>query len=336
VAAASSNAMMRSGLPLRDASADAPPTDGARIVIVSLEARVHGRSRNLLSKWLPGAVIGNYIAHDSFAVLATPDDVLSAAAHPAIAHVGALDPEHKVSPSLLSGLGRARAARAYVRLWEMRMRTPSLPLTGILRRWRGSGGVLRRVAGAARPSADSRGFVISLPHDAAAALALLSAISSIEAVQWIEHAAADKQANAHAKPVLRGDHWEGGGIGALGIDGTGELVGVTDSGIDVDHCFFWDSSEPRLAVLPSNSSTARKVESYWPVADAADEKDGHGTHVVGSILGQLGSGGLWTPPPHTAAVLQQYGGIAPGARVAFTDVGLAVFQDKSAKGEVHQ
>ena len=147
VAAASSNAMMRSGLPLRDASADAPPTDGARIVIVSLEARVHGRSRNLLSKWLPGAVIGNYIAHDSFAVLATPDDVLSAAAHPAIAHVGALDPEHKVSPSLLSGLGRARAARAYVRLWEMRMRTPSLPLTGILRRWRGSGGVLRRVAG---------------------------------------------------------------------------------------------------------------------------------------------------------------------------------------------
>ena len=113
------------------------------------------------------------------------------------------------------------------------------------------------------------------------------ALSALEAVQWIEPAAVEQQMNANAKRVLRGDYWPGGGLDGLGLTGRGEVVGVADSGIDVDHCFFWDDAEPRVAILPSNSSSSRKIQSYWPIADAADERDGHGTHVGGSILGKL-------------------------------------------------
>ena len=77
--------MMRSGLRVRDASAE-PAPHGSRVVIVSLRDQVHSRSRSELSQWLPGAVIGNYIAHDSFTVLATSRDILIARDHPSIAH----------------------------------------------------------------------------------------------------------------------------------------------------------------------------------------------------------------------------------------------------------
>ena len=334
-----SGAMMRSGLSLRPAATEG---DGPRVVIVSLKGRVHHKSRAELANLLPGAVIGNYVAHDSFAVLATRDHVVTAGLHPAVAFVGALDAEHKISPSLLAEVGRRgarryapqalRATRALVRLWPSDMRVPSRPLKALLSQWRGAGSVLERAEGI-KPEPEAQGFTFSLPVSHEAAEQLLRSLAAVEAVKWVEAAAQDRQMNAHAKPVLRGDHWDGGGIEALGLTGKGEVVGVTDSGIDVDHCFFWDEDEGRLATLPTNTSTSRKIKSYWPVADAADERDGHGTHVVGSILGNFSAFGQWAPPTHAAGVLAQYGGMAPGARVAFTDVGLAVFQEKSAKGD---
>ena len=61
---------------------------GAGVFIVALAHRVNSQSRAELAVWLPGVVVGNYVPHDSFAVLAGPHHVLAARNHPSIAHVG--------------------------------------------------------------------------------------------------------------------------------------------------------------------------------------------------------------------------------------------------------
>jgi subtilisin family serine protease len=102
-----------------------------------------------------------------------------------------------------------------------------------------------------------------------------------------------------------------------GLDGKGQLIGVGDSGIDVDSCYFFDPEVPFSSVGASpsgrrmfSSKSHRKIASYNPIADPEMlDRVGHGTHVVGSIIGEkLGS-------RSDAAT-----GVAPGARVAFLDL----------------
>jgi len=102
-----------------------------------------------------------------------------------------------------------------------------------------------------------------------------------------------------------------------GLDGQGQLVGVGDSGIDMDSCYFFDPEVPFATVGASptgrrmfSSKSHRKVAAYNPIADPEMlDLVGHGTHVVGSIIGEkIGS-------RSDAAT-----GVAPGARVAFLDL----------------
>jgi subtilisin family serine protease len=81
-----------------------------------------------------------------------------------------------------------------------------------------------------------------------------------------------------------------------GIDGTGQVVGSGDSGLDDRHCAF--SASGKVAMKRSTTG------------DYADFS-GHGTHVVGSIVGSLTDDGSGS----------KYDGVAKGASVAFTDMG---------------
>ncbi len=104
-----------------------------------------------------------------------------------------------------------------------------------------------------------------------------------------------------------------------GLFGTGQVAGLSDTGIVVAHNMFRDAS-----VSPpynSTSSTHRKVVRYlcgewsdWdsPAVDAnQDNPDDHGTHTAGSILGYD------NPVSGTSAM----DGMAPGAKVSFCDIG---------------
>eukprot|EP01025_Chloroclados_australasicus_P058012 TRINITY_DN725_c0_g1_i1.p1 TRINITY_DN725_c0_g1~~TRINITY_DN725_c0_g1_i1.p1 ORF type:complete len:1518 (+),score=212.34 TRINITY_DN725_c0_g1_i1:521-4555(+) len=87
-----------------------------------------------------------------------------------------------------------------------------------------------------------------------------------------------------------------------GVTGLGQMVGVGDTGLDYDSCFFRDDN----ITVPSLSH--RKVVAYRNMGDEIDGS-GHGTHVCGTILGQVELG------------RKDHNGIAPDARIAFTDLG---------------
>ncbi len=106
-------------------------------------------------------------------------------------------------------------------------------------------------------------------------------------------------------------------LSKAGLFGEGQIVGVADSGLDDFSCFFWDnsgryssSSTTRSGYLsPVIESYRRKVVEYVAYADGSDFEGGHGTHVVGTIVGNS-----------IFDEFSQANGLAPAARVAFFDI----------------
>lgn len=97
-----------------------------------------------------------------------------------------------------------------------------------------------------------------------------------------------------------------------GLDGTGQIVGMGDTGIDWYHCTFTDSSVAGPGSGPYTMDAMnylywanpahRKIVYYRQVADNIDE-NGHGTHCAGSAVGSLQSPGR-CPPAIDCAVFQ--------------------------------
>jgi hypothetical protein len=105
---------------------------------------------------------------------------------------------------------------------------------------------------------------------------------------------------------------------AAGLDGTGQIVGVGDTGIDELSCFFRNSDNSKVArstiFNPTFDLSKRKVIQYINYADGKDLAGGHGTHVSGTIAGS--SAGFVS-----SGII--YGGHAPGAKIAFFDMELS-------------
>eukprot|EP00981_Chlorochromonas_danica_P002933 scaffold600_cov193-Ochromonas_danica.AAC.9 len=106
---------------------------------------------------------------------------------------------------------------------------------------------------------------------------------------------------------------------AAGLQGDGQIMAISDTGLDSKSCFFYD---PQGQVTPTDVSKPffdnkyRKIIQYSVVGGCGDNGDGeggHGTHVsgiaVGAILNQDITGG------------GKYDGVAPNAKVVFTDMG---------------
>lgn len=96
-----------------------------------------------------------------------------------------------------------------------------------------------------------------------------------------------------------------------GLDGSGIVVGVSDTGIDMTHCQFYDAnvSTPYDVI----DLTHRKVVTYITHAgDLGDDEKGHGTHVASTAAGksniQYGD-------------FKKYDGNAREAKIAFVDIG---------------
>jgi subtilisin family serine protease len=107
-----------------------------------------------------------------------------------------------------------------------------------------------------------------------------------------------------------------------GLDGSGQLLNVIDSGLDYGNPLFLDlnvahSIAPSKEYDPLPLSDHRKVAAYWSLMDGVDEVSGHGTHCAGTAAGTPDPAAV---KPADAALLTAVQGAAPGARLVFVDI----------------
>lgn len=119
--------------------------------------------------------------------------------------------------------------------------------------------------------------------------------------------------------------------GLMGLDGRGALLTIGDTGTDFDSCYFHDEAHSVVVNGAGPDPLHRKIAGYI-TAPAGDtraspragpgDQEGHGTHTAGSLAGSISPQAF--PLSHavdnyTYSALEQYNGMAPGARLLVFD-----------------
>ena len=137
---------------------------------------------------------------------------------------------------------------------------------------------------------------------------ILSTISERSDVQWIErylptnlrlrYANGVSQSGKSKTPLFHAN-----------LTGNGQIIGIADSGIDPDSCFFQDPNEP--FPYDNISTTHRKLVTYITDTGSKIDETGHGTGVAGSASGKCND------PKHKYS---DYSGSAYNSKIAFMDL----------------
>lgn len=101
----------------------------------------------------------------------------------------------------------------------------------------------------------------------------------------------------------------------LGLDGTGQVINIVDTGIDMYNPMFHDPDNSIDSISGKTNFNHRKVVRIEIYADDKDYFSGHGTHVCGIAAGSAFCG--------NSCGISQYNGIAPGAKLYVSDIGYA-------------
>ncbi|MBN2209197.1 MAG: S8 family serine peptidase [Candidatus Coatesbacteria bacterium] len=140
---------------------------------------------------------------------------------------------------------------------------------------------------------------------------LLPEIASQPEVSWIDYVSVPVPLNDVARWVVQSNVQNSCSVWDHGIHGEGQVIGVGDTGVDADSCFFYDGSQG----LPnSNVNTRqRKIIAYYDyTGEAGWDEDGHGTHIAGTLAGD------------NSASMEEYDendGIAYRAKLVVQDIG---------------
>jgi hypothetical protein len=235
---------------------------------------------------------------DAWLVRVLPRDRARLARIPGVAWLGAWHPAYRMSPALAdiapSGEPRitvllfpdAPLGRERARLEQLGARVETASDNGINRLLR-----LRLPAGR-----------------------LLEA-AALPGVQWIEPYVAPTVGNASAQWVVQTNVNGNRKIFDQGIDGTGQIVHNSDSGITTTHDQFRDPGVPITAF--GDYTTHRKIIAYRPGSLSPSVVFGdhagasfHGTHTAGTVAGNDGPAGGASASD----------GMARGARIFFHDL----------------
>ncbi|KAL9647877.1 hypothetical protein ABK040_008150 [Willaertia magna] len=109
----------------------------------------------------------------------------------------------------------------------------------------------------------------------------------------------------------------------VGLTGRNQTVAISDSGLDYNHCFFYDEKVPvnfihserdllKYISLNQNNNEHRKIKAYVSFMDKLDGGHGHGSHTTGILGGKC---------PKDNSQLCNYNGIAKDSKIVFFDVG---------------
>lgn len=170
------------------------------------------------------------------------------------------------------------------------------------------------------------GLAMHLPlmEDPAECIAVLSAtILSEQEVIKIALTKPMQLLNNNARPIVQSGSTAQEIYTHLGLNGSNQVIGVSDTGIDEQSCYFKDAvhgAVPRSSLESAHTDNKyRKVIQYISYSGSSgDYADGHGSHVSGTLAGHC------TDSANTDK--NSYQGMAAGAKLAFFDIGMNVAQ----------
>lgn len=100
----------------------------------------------------------------------------------------------------------------------------------------------------------------------------------------------------------------------IGLDGSGQVINIVDTGIDVLNAMFYDSENSIETISGKTNKKHRKIVRIETYADDLDYKNEHGTHVSGIAAGNAYC-------TKDLCGISQYNGVASGAKIYFSDIG---------------
>jgi len=250
-----------------------------------------------------GGEILHYLPDYSFLVRLSPEGIEQLVSNPAVRWAGDYLPGYRVAPELLNRVGAA-------------VESATVKLTVQIFAGESSQEVHARAeADGATVLIDTQGFyhgLLRLEVDSSLVSTLAADLAKMPELEWIEEYVQPVLDNDSARWVVQSNQTGVTPLWSHGLTGAGQRVGISDTGIDVDMCYFYDSTQglPTETVNPNQ----RKILAYHNWATADWDRCDHGTHTAGTIAGD----NLATPGQPDS-----YDGVAYNAKLIEQDIGSA-------------
>ncbi len=246
---------------------------------------------------LAGGELIAYVPDWTYIVSMTPEAALAAKGSPDVAWVGPFHPAYKLSPTIGKHEFKnpRRAGDSFLTL-NVRVFDDLV----------GTSALVEKLGGDVLEQVDDGFQKLLVVH---CAPALVNELARIDDVWWIEEKPEFYLMNDQTKWVVQSNVSGSTPVWDKGLHGEGQIVGVMDSGLDYNSCWFRDTGG--AAPGPSH----RKVINYSLYGGAAyDGCDvGHGTHVCGTLAGDQS----YVNPGN-----YDYNGMAYEAKLVLQDVGV--------------
>jgi hypothetical protein len=121
-------------------------------------------------------------------------------------------------------------------------------------------------------------------------LTVVAFVVSLPEVLYIEEYPPVYTANQVAAAISQSDTDDSWPMYTWGLNGTGQVVQLADTGVNRSSCFFADPTgevPTTDALTGAFDITRRKVVQYVAFSDNNDLNRGHGTHVAGEVVGRM-------------------------------------------------
>ena len=275
-----------------------------------------------------GVEFVGYIPENAYQVRLSPRQRERLESHPAVRWIGDYEPAWKVSPRLWPDGGNFSSDLDVVLFPRQHAGDFVLKLTSAYP------SVSVKFMGS-----DENAPIVTLAVPLPARAEIVNAIAAIDEVSWVEpHLPIALHNQDTIGPIQNNVLGETGRtLFSRNLIGTGQIVAVTDSGVDADMCFFRNFNG-NDAVTEATRTTGpepgplfpdRKIIGYWvqPGADPYDDNEScgesptsfHGTHTSGTAVGD----NLATLSSPTSPGSDRGDGMAPNAQLLFQDIGNA-------------